>query len=170
MSALQLFIRGVAVCALLGAPAIGTDPSQAHGKGDSFTYAKSQPNLCRNINNAIHRHARPYLIKMTSVRGTNDFVDDRNGFSLRTCDWKVRSGWIYYRCSSSSSNQAWKAGITGSGEDGNRTKNRVTSKMICDGKERGVHYRWPFLSNTHVHLWAPSESSLVKNVTIRVPE
>lgn len=154
--------------ALLGSSVLGAPMARAHGSGDRFTYVKAQPNLCRNIDNIVHRHARPYRIVVPAVHGTYDFTDGRDGYSLRTCDWKTRSGVVYYRCDRPRDGAAWKIAVTGSGESGSTTKNRTTSAMKCDGRLYKFAYRWPRDLNTHVHLWG-SESSTLRNVTVYVP-
>lgn len=149
------------------APATG---ASGHGIGDRFTYARSQPNLCRNINNAVHVHpVLPYRVTMPLVKGTRDFTES-GGYSLRTCDWKAKAGYVDYVCQPPPRGAVWRIAITRRSElHRNAPSSVVYSKMVCDGKWKRVVYSWSARDSTHVHLWAPSENAVLRGVVVSVP-
>lgn len=160
-------LRPVTV-ALTGAALVLVSATVGHAAAnDRFTYAPAQPNLCRNIANAVHVHPVPYTVRVPRIRGTRDFTADANGYSLRTCDWKAVVGNVYYTCPRGQGGR-WKIAITGSAELGDRTKSRVVSPIACTGTWLKVPYRFYGRSSVHAHLWAPTDSSTLTGFVLKV--
>ena len=143
--------------------------ASAHGAGDKYTYVKSQPNLCRNIKNSVHAHPTPYTVKVPKVHGTYDFTDSADGYSLRTCDWKAKDGYIDYRCRPAADKGAWTMAITRRAERGGNATGVAKGAMTCNGKWQRVNYAWSSRDSTHVHLWG-AETSTLRDVELKIPK
>lgn len=157
-------MAGIGLCATA---VLAAAPAQAHGAGGKDTYVRSQPNLCRNINNSVHFHPKPYGIYVPAVRGTHDFTE-AGGYSLRTCDWKAKAGYVDYRCPKQPLNECWTLAITRRSEKGGASLGLAKTAMICDGKLRRTTYAWSAVDSTDVHLWAPNENALLRKVEVYV--
>lgn len=157
----------IAVGVAMAAP-FSTGSVAAHSGGDDYTYVKSQPNLCRNIKDTVHVHTTPYRIKVAKVHGTYDFTDTADGYSLRTCDWKAKSGYVDYRCRAPQDKKSWTIALTRRSEKGGSAIARAKGVMTCNGKWQRVNYSWSARDSTHLHLWG-AETSTLRDVEIYVP-
>lgn len=135
-----------------------------------------EPYLCTSPTIAPYQVA-PLVVQVAKLHAQDDYVNNANGISVRTCSWKATGNTQAtetYKCASTNDSGYSNHAVRRRDDNGYVEDVVTLGSVICDGYYRGVtmpanSQNQHFYDHLHVHHWLSSKTNCADICTWEAP-